>query len=1697
MSDSRPKVLVSDAKKRDGKITSVRAGYDNAQTNEPPVKDRADHDVRSESKSQHSFTQPLPHDVIISPKHEPSQSSQPISIVVPTSVNIDASQYITYDESATEPSRTVSTYKNKREEIKDSQETDGEREARATNPALLRMQELMLNIFEAEDHAEPDTSGALPKESQQFFLPTTIADSQQCVLQTNILNQLDVALSKLVTSGAFEDLSVDYLARIEKLCARSLTLLNSDDIILFSKTDVAECDRWEEQADAADNSLRATKILLRIMTAAEDEKQLQSDEVLQDLLANLRTIMDKFVIPLVETQASSLDDGAMRITGSTKMMAVGLMKRAGSAVKVLGEFASIVDLSEQSVTTIEFLATKLIFLENAPSEKESLLGIQRFETLRRYAMDLLSRVYLKRPEQRSFIIDEILSSLEKLPTTRQSARQFKVAEGKPIQLVSALVMQLVQTTSISTADEPTQTTRNTDEPDAFDDEEDEDDSDSERPANFASLTPRRKSMKDRRSMESVTNVTVELEAKAKILFDGAQNSAAYLTKYLIQRALSSTKTGDQPYRNLLDIFTEDFLSVLGSPEWPAAELLLRSILSNLIGIMENDKSPAPAKNMALDLMGIMGSEIAELRKRLQRGDNKEEDEATPVMQKLYAMCEESLNDELNDKDFLSLQGPWPILLNFLQDAGGGLQMLSSQSYNTALWARNICNIYTPRTEDDEEEDPSKELMDFRRLATHLLSLMSNAQFVRTSRYDAALVWSFLLTLYSMRGPALTAEGRLAHCIVLLNLPFCRAFRKVFGILLTSLTSPQATVRSRSLKSVIQFLEKDSSLLDRGTNALAHITRCSSDASAMVRDSALGLIGKCMALKPSFEPQLTRLVIARTDDAAVGVRKRALKLLKDVYLRNQSQDLKAAIADSILRRTLDLDDGVNDLTQQTMEEIWIIPFSAAEYQNPDLSASHRQRLYNHVALIVRTAQSNESVSVVLEAFLEKALATGDKNHESNKQACKGFVQVMFDLVVDAAAMAGIELSQLAIIETLTIMARACPQLFTGDQMTLLKPYIDNLKTTEDLLMYRSVIAIYRCVLPTLPPLSASFLKAVQDNLFNSVAKLGKLELHEVAACLWIIDGVLKNTERLVRLVASVLQGITATKKVDLNLAEHNPLLLRLKRYVMIAGHLGQACDLEDHADTFREKMPSWKDKSVAGLIVDVVLPYCRSDQPLSLREMAVESVCLVCQAWPKNFLKPGVSSVFEAVFKNHENSLEFIVLTGIRAFYAAEEERSRSGAAIPVGDGASTGAERLGKSMALSDNDGATTSIAQQFLPYILAIATASYDELALLATEVIVSTNRQGLVHPKETGVTLVVLETSTNQAIANAAFEEHRGLHQKHESMLEKEYLKAIELVFAYQRDVIHDILGTEKRKHDNAVPKLRLFWEVLKTGSFGLRKKLLGNLCLKLDVSPTRLAEPKDLLLHLQYVRFILENLALLEYSRIDELLQICNNVEKIFTNTGNSLTQRIAAELSIQFHGIADVADNDPAESAPGLAVDDRKLQQLSMVAIIMTMLWETRNYLRRSWTLYAYMSTKTKTSAKDTAKPPTKSTSAYPEKYLDAMQEFMGSLANTESMMARCRAFVDLAAVDADFKAESDGEDDSVVERQRFQTPSDVSGERGDSYPPSGGSRGRKRRASASAAGTPRKVKKRARPSLKRKSTGSVVGTEDEDALGDWE
>ena len=929
------------------------------------------------------------------------------------------------------------------------------------------------------------------------------------------------------------------------------------------------------------------------------------------------------------------------------------------------------------------------------------------------------------------------------------------------------------------------------------------------------------------------------------------------------------------------------------------------------------------------------------------------------------------------------------------------------------------------------------------------------------------------------------QSRIAYALTILSMEFCRHFDYILKILLDSVTSEQITVRTRSLKSVTQMLEKDPSLLDRARSVKTLITNCATDASPMVRDSALTLIGKCIALRPALEQDFLRHVLKLSDDPATGVRKRSMKLLKDIYLRNTEKNIRTIIGDSLLQRAKDTDTGVSDLARQTFEDIWFSPYNTL----PDLadaSVANRLALRTQVGLIISTVQRGERVSSVLVHLLQDILSNKSKGIVANFRVCQSIVATAFEMMIDLTQAAqGLE--QRSILHTLTVFARANARLFTPDQLHNLQPYITNLSGKDDLDLFKSIVIIFRCVLPVLPTVQQALLQDIQKALLQSVSRLGKGELNEVAECLWTINGTLQNPEKLIKMVAAVLTHLRRFDRgaISFDHPEQKENLGRVRKYIRIAGSFGKHCDFESHDKAFQSSLDWWKGGSVAGLIVQSVSPFTGSNQPLLLRAEAFDSIGLVCQSWPYQFTQEHISDAFQHILRKGEPELQIIVLSSFREFFARIDRQAESKSEeispnweLPPGG-------KLGGSMTANDGDGASALIAQRFLRDILHIALTSQENSALTATEVIASINRQGLVHPKESGPALVALETSTNPAIAAVAFQEHRLLHQQHESMFEREYMRAIQEAFRYQRDIVKDTLGYTTQPYAS---KLWGMFDIIKTSKSKYQKKFLSNFCSKIDFDMSKTDLPSTLI----FSRFLTENLAFFDYGRLDELLHTISCMEKIVADTGSGIAHNISTEIfHITVEPVPDAAQENASQSQGptdriGVTVDPSRLRQLSMASVILSSLWEARTYLRRLYGLSASQQKREgkKGAAKDLSKAPSRVQGLTGDKVVAAIAEQVATLDSEDSMMQQCKDFLELLSVDNEVKVAAEGEEDL----ERPETPS---GDEERDLPMSGGSRTLKRKGSVSISGTPMK-KKRGRPSLKRKRSGKSVGSDE-----DWD
>ncbi|RWA11292.1 hypothetical protein EKO27_g3799 [Xylaria grammica] len=1515
------------------------------------------------------------------------------------------------------------------------------------NLLFTELKKCLQEIFIAEDQLS----------SQQVYSSPLVylTVDQEPTMTSSAHDKAQRLLNRAIEAGCFGQVPFDGLIRLQNLSEGSLKYADSLDFKISEDWGETEVNLWVQQIPDIERGLKAARTALRVMCGGREEKQLYSEDLIQLSLNLFRSVMEGIIVPMAEVRSTGPTAVLFRSLTTHKKAIMTLFASSQKLFALMSDLIASIDLSETVVNTLEFLSSRLMFVENAYTEKDSVAGVSKFDGLRLVAMHMLSQIFLMNPAQREGILSEILTSLEKLPVGKQKARQFKLSGGGSIQPISALIMRLIQASAGKVDDKS-----------EFRSQIMQSIQDNAAPSSTQAIKKAQYTIRteDHAAIEHGVAVQ-ELQDLANKLFDGAYRYAHYVVNFIVKRALKSTKTGDTPYRNLLDLFVEDFTTCLDSPDWPAAELLLRLTMILMFQQVDGEKNAAPARNMALELLGVMAASISKLRSHVRKtASSFEGSDPDELGRWLADLSLTVLEGHVSHEKALKWEGPYRIVIEFLQDRlieDGHLY--SAISYLVTDWGSQLTTGYNSIQDDDSAE----RYAEFGRTGYRLRNMIEDSKWLSRE-------WRFKSVAPN--------HAKLSHAILLLRSNFCIAFRSILNVLMGSMTTDQATVRSRSLKSVNQVLETDPTILDGDSAFVDLILQCSSDSSPQVRDSALGLIGKCISMRPRLEERMAPTVIQRFIDSGVGVRKRAMKLAKDIYLGNEKKAVRSTIANGLLHRMQDPDEGVRELARQMIEEIWISPF----YKEDD-SVSFKQSLTDHVALMVQTAKQGNT-ALILDKVFQTILAPESKMSEANTRVCTKLVANMFDLVDNPDSNDTSVPSGKDALQVLMIFAKADPKLFTFEQIRLLKPHIASVGT-GDMAVSRAVVVIYRRVLPQVSSVHSQFLLDIQTHLMPTTAKAPRILLDDVTACIWIISGLLHKTEPVARLIAS---SLTAIQKIRGLLAKglNEKTTRQFDRYSLIVGMGGKHCQFDSHKDFFKSKFPNWKGDSVSKLMVDVICPFANSSHSVDIRRPALDAIGLICQSNPRNFVAENVISVFEQVFKEQTVILESMILRSFREFLFAEEQRSNQSNTVAAKE------KKDLKVMGSTSFDDVASATTQRFLTAITRIALATQDDHAFLAVEILASINRQGLVHPKETGVTLITLETCPVTRISELAYHEHKALHEKYESVLEREYAKAVQSAFQYQRDVVQDCRGATEAPFTS---KLHLLIEILKISKSKNRVRFLEKMVSQLEFEPSTLDASQELPSHVAYSRFLLENVAFFEYVSVGDLQAVILALEKLVTATGAGIAQAMESEI-FQVRMDQDTAAQQPGEgetSSASLMVLDslnqQRFRQLTAGSMILSAIWEVRTFLRRLYGLNSSRrEVKTKGPPKDLTKAPVKVQGVTGDKFWDDISFIMAGLDTPERMMQQCRAFVDLMNVDSEVKIGEEEEEDLDADGEP-QTPEAADDD--DEVTPD--ARGRKRKAASTPGGRKKRARSNSRPRprgrpKKHQNAGAVgLNMEDDD------
>ncbi|KTW27327.1 hypothetical protein T552_02311 [Pneumocystis carinii B80] len=1323
--------------------------------------------------------------------------------------------------------------------------------------AVDQLEKLIRFIFEAEEAMESDPTYLKVEESYMSCWCHGTVPFEGLCLNMEMLSKLDFCIRKVCIMGLINTLPVDLLLRFEKICARSI---DESQVITLTKQSF-ETNSYEENLSIITKigtSLYSIIILMRILTSEQLSKQLYSEEILIDMAYFLKSTLDNVIYVLIDCNKNSLyylflclfilvdvskKSDVLKFKKSLNMIFYNVI----SIMEYFFHLIRLIEIPDGVVTRLEFLSIPAIFVENSVSIKDQLFNSQAVEALKVASMDMIQLIYAKYPDQRTFILDEILTSLVKLPINKHQARRYKLIDGKSIQLISALIMKLVQSCATSYK--------------------------SDKGINIYEFLE-----KDVNDMKKDIDHTLNTKSNASDLLemifntssqfmDSATANANHVVSFLLSKAMKISKiTNDFSHKILLDILIEDLLLVLPLPSWPSSELLLKLIVTKLLNYLDNDKESSHIKGLSLDFLGIIASKIRLFFKNsIDFSNYLSKSDVLPSSISSILQTGIFFFEKLDDlKDLFKLH----LLIMESLDLKN-IEESKDKNIIQYLWLRWIYFIRSLKQKytlnnSAVSDDYASEIL---KLCIRILLIWFNSD--------------------NSENDSLTDQTYRLYLLNLSIYSIYQLFDAILSRILRCLDSNQISIRTKALRSLGLIVNNDSSILSN-TGVRQHVAARIADISSQVRDIAIDLVGKYAIFQKEIGQQYYSVLSERIADTGLSVRKRVIKFLKDFYIISDTQEIQVDIGRRLIQRLCDNEDSIKDLSAKTIEDIW---FSVPDDQNEGNIASIKfKKIQTEKILIlqsiIETLPDEDRFS--FKVFLQKI--SKSKNMDSSNFILTSSISLMFDILLEYHQNQDMRMLEKC-LNTIVIFAEACPKSFSSDQLMSIQPYLNGLNSSQEQVIFFYTVIIYRNVLPYIPSMPKNFLNDLQKMLLSQLTKLPAKILNEVVPCLSVLANLFGDYERVGKIISSCIKAIEPYKTILQNkkqISDDKKLILLL----LLLGLFGRHCDLDNHFQDLNVFLKLKPDTSIAKFLINTISIFCSlsSDIHISVQKVALHSIGIICISHSKFFLCDQTLEIMSNVFQGTSIELQNTLLLVFYDFLSLEEkgfkvfEKNNHSMKKEIDN-----VNILTGEAKKFENDGASISLIQRYLPQILEISLNEDTTLSITAVKILEIITSNGIANPRTCIPTIIALQASPNKFIKDMATKMHLEIHEKYESLIEGCYIDGIKMAFQYQI----------RMKYDSNL--LFIFPYNIIRQNRQSRKKFLISLTKMLDIDMLQINSHDNIL----FSKFLVQNMASFEYNTIEEIQYIIYIADRILSTTGITLHQRIETEeFKFQDHDIIKV-------------------------------------------------------------------------------------------------------------------------------------------------------------------------------------------------
>ncbi|KAM4639009.1 nipped-B-like protein isoform 9-T11 [Amazona ochrocephala] len=1238
---------------------------------------------------------------------------------------------------------------------------------------------------------------------------------QELLLGKHQLSELGSESAKIKAMGIMDKLSTDKTVKVLNILEKNIQDGSKLSTLLNHNNDTEDEERlWRDLImERVTKSADACLTAINIMTSPNMPKAVYIEDVIERVIQYTKFHLQNTLYPQYDPVyrvdphgGGVLSSKAKRAKCSThkQRVIVMLYNKVCDIVSSLSELLEIQLLTDTTILQVSSMGITPFFVENVSE-------------LQLCAIKLVTAVFSRYEKHRQLILEEIFTSLARLPTSKRSLRNFRLnssdTDGEPmyIQMVTALVLQLIQcVVHLPSA-----------EKDSNSDEE--------------------------------SNKKVDQDVLITNSYETAMRTAQNFLSIFLKKC--GSKQGEEDYRPLFENFIQDLLSTVNKPEWPAAELLL-SLLGRLLVHQFSNKSTEMALRVAsLDYLGTVA---ARLRK----------DAVTSKMDQ--GSIARILKQVSGGED--EIQQLQKALLDYLdENTETDASLVFSRKFYIAQWFRDTTMETEKAIKSQKDEDSSEgthHAKDVETTGQIMHRAESRKKFLRSIIKTAPSQFSTL----KMNSDTVDYEDA---CLVVRYLASMRPFAQSFDIYLTQilrvLGENAIAVRTKAMKCLSEVVAVDPSILAR-LDMQRGVHGRLMDNSTSVREAAVELLGRFVLCRPQLAEQYYDMLIERILDTGISVRKRVIKILRDICIEQPTFPKITEMCVKMIRRVND-EEGIKKLVNETFQKLWFTPTP-----HHDKEAMTRKIL--NITDVV--AACRDTGYDWFEQLLQNLLKSEeDASYKPVKKACTQLVDNLVEHILkyeeslSDSDNKGVNSGRLvACITTLFLFSKIRPQLMVKHAMTM-QPYLTTKCSTQnDFMVICNVAKILELVVPLMEHPSETFLATIEEDLMKLIIKYGMTVVQHCVSCLGAVVNKVTQNYKFVwacfNRYYGALSKLKSQHQEDPNstiLTANKPALLRS---LFTVGALCRHFDF-DHEDFKGNSKVNIKDK-----VLELLMYFTKhSDEEVQTK--AIIGLGFAFIQHPSLMFEQEVKTLYNSILsdKNCSVNLKIQVLKNLQTYLQEEDTRMQQ-------------ADRDWKKVAKQEDlkemgdisSGMSSSIMQLYLKQVLEAFFHTQSSVRHFALNVIALTLNQGLIHPVQCVPYLIAMGTDPEPSMRNKADQQLVEIDKKYAGFIHMKAVAGMKMSYQVQQ-AINTCPKDPVRgfRHDESSSALCSHLYSMIRGNRQHRRAFLISLLNLFD--DTAKTEVNMLL-------YIADNLACFPYQTQEEPLFIMHHIDITLSVSGSNLLQ-----------------------------------------------------------------------------------------------------------------------------------------------------------------------------------------------------------------